>query len=123
MAFHGPVSWSPSATFVIFDDITLIRPHFSISIMELSDRAGDQAAREGARRTLDASPERMRSVAVQVTYEDEPALRTWRRILGDSSPVRLGKGPRNGIDAVMVRGRGAELLRRAEDLGIHLMFD
>ena len=45
IAFHGPLSWSPSATFVIVDEPALIRPTFSISLMQLADEAGDRTAR------------------------------------------------------------------------------
>jgi len=65
----------------------------------------------------------MRSVAVRVTHEDDAALGKWRKILGDNSVIRLGKGSRNGIEAIVVRGRPGELLRRADALGIHLTME
>ena len=112
---------------MILDDTALIRPHFSFSIMELADREGDRAAREKAGRALEAETGRMRSVGVRVVYEDDAALGMFRRVLGESSTIRLKKGSRNGIEAVELRGRRGskdeDLLRRADALGIHLVIE
>jgi hypothetical protein len=51
----------------------------------------------------------------------------WRQMLGDGRELRLVKGPRNGIEAAVLRARPgvrtAEWIGRAEALGIHLILD
>jgi len=135
LRFRGPVSWSPGATFVILEDDALIRPQFSISIMDLADRQGDRAEREKARNALEAADGGaigLRAVVeVAVLYEDEGVLAKWRQFLseapsngGEGPRLQLGKGSRNGIQAIVVRvkkrDRAAALQKRAEALGIPL---
>jgi hypothetical protein len=113
---RGPLAWGGTTKFVILDDPALIRPHFSVSIMEVADRAADQAENDAAAAKLGRQSVRQ----VRISYEDDAALAKWRQFLDDAPLFRLVKGAKNGIEALVLDSgpKSPELLERARKLGI-----
>jgi len=119
---RGPYAWGTKENpmhFVLLNDAALIRPLFAVSIMEVTGRRTEEAVYDKARAALAASrggPFGLRSVReIRVTYENEAALAKWREFLNVSSvdgaarwsggrgpALHFVKGPRNGIDAVVL---------------------
>jgi hypothetical protein len=113
---RGPLTWGGTSKFVILDDAALIRPHFSISIMDVADRRADQAENDAAGAKLGSQSVRQ----VRISYEDDAALAMWRQFLDDAPIFQLVKGSKNGIEAVVLNSprESPELLDRAYKLGI-----